>query len=107
MGRITDRKVAAKGRPSNAKRSMTSSKTLAGGDNMAYLEYSRNSGGQFTSSSGSRGRGQQGGSREHHALFKKYLGRVSMTATVSQLVLMIDIHRNEPYQSNAMGIVAS
>lgn len=74
MGRITDRKVAAKGRPSNAKRSMTSSKTLAGGDNMAYLEYSRNSGGQFTS--GGRGRGQQGGSREHHALFKKYLGRV-------------------------------
>ncbi|KAJ8654782.1 hypothetical protein O0I10_009503 [Lichtheimia ornata] len=75
VGRITDRKVAAKGRPSNAKRSMTSSKTLAGGDNMAYLEYSRNSGGQFTSSSGGRGRGQQGGSREHHALFKKYLGR--------------------------------
>ncbi|KAI7880298.1 DNA repair helicase rad25 [Lichtheimia hyalospora FSU 10163] len=75
VGRITDRKVAAKGRPSNAKRSMTSSKTLAGGDNMAYLEYSRSSSGQFTSSSGGRGRGQQGGTREHHALFKKYLGR--------------------------------
>ncbi|KAI7850480.1 P-loop containing nucleoside triphosphate hydrolase protein [Circinella umbellata] len=69
VGRITDRKVAAKGRP--AKRSVTTSKTLAGGDNMAYLEYSRNSGGQFSS----RGRGQAGSSKEHHAFFKKFLGR--------------------------------
>ncbi|KAI8139758.1 P-loop containing nucleoside triphosphate hydrolase protein [Fennellomyces sp. T-0311] len=70
VGRITDRKVAAKGRP--VKRSVTTSKTLAGGDNMAYMEYSRNSGGQFAS----RGRGaQSGSSKEHHALFKKYLGR--------------------------------
>ena len=69
VGRITDRKVAAKGRP--AKRSVTTSKTLAGGDNMAYLEYSRNSGGQFSS----RGRGQAGSSKEHHVLFKKFLGR--------------------------------
>ncbi|KAI9323698.1 P-loop containing nucleoside triphosphate hydrolase protein [Dichotomocladium elegans] len=72
VGRITDRKVAAKGW-TGAKRSLTTSKTLAGGDNMAYLEYSRNSGGQFSSG---RGRGQSsGGSKEHHALFKKFLGR--------------------------------
>ncbi|KAI8379595.1 P-loop containing nucleoside triphosphate hydrolase protein [Radiomyces spectabilis] len=72
VGRITDRRVAQKGRNGLVRRSVTTSKTLAGGDNMAYLEYARNSGGQFTS----RGRGSgSGGGKEHHALFKKYMGR--------------------------------
>ncbi|KAG1222954.1 hypothetical protein G6F35_004964 [Rhizopus arrhizus] len=73
VGRITDRKVAAKNRTSGlVKRQVTTSKTLAGGDNMAYIEYNRNAGGQFTS----RGRGNGSApSREHHPLFKKHMGR--------------------------------
>jgi DNA excision repair protein ERCC-3 len=72
VGRITDRKVAAKNRlPGLVKRSMTTSKSLAGGDNMAYMEYSRNSGGQFARNP----RGNQGSSKEHHSLFKKHLKR--------------------------------
>ncbi|KAG0172940.1 DNA repair helicase RAD25 [Apophysomyces sp. BC1034] len=72
VGRITDRKVAAKGRNGTVKRTMTTSRALAGGENMAYMEYARNPGGQFAS----RGRGSgQAGGKEHHALFKKYLGR--------------------------------
>lgn len=39
---------------------------------MAYIEYNRNAGGQFTS----RGRGNGSApSREHHPLFKKHMGR--------------------------------
>ncbi|KAG1453519.1 hypothetical protein G6F56_007555 [Rhizopus delemar] len=73
VGRITDRKVAAKNRSTGlVKRQATTSKTLAGGDNMAYIEYNRNAGGQFTS----RGRGSSSApSREHHPLFKKHMGR--------------------------------
>ncbi|KAI9012015.1 P-loop containing nucleoside triphosphate hydrolase protein [Phycomyces nitens] len=72
VGRITDRRVVAKSRAGAAKRTMTSTKTLSGGDNMAYLEYSRNAGGQFAS----RGRGGgQSGSKDHHALFRKHYGR--------------------------------
>jgi DNA excision repair protein ERCC-3 len=72
VGRITDRKVAAKNRqPGLVRRTMTTSKSLAGGDNMAYMEYSRNSGGQFAKNS----RGSQGASKEHHSLFKKHLKR--------------------------------
>ncbi|KAG1177428.1 hypothetical protein G6F70_005141 [Rhizopus microsporus] len=73
VGRITDKKVAAKNRSTGlVKRQVTTSKTLAGGDNMAYIEYNRNAGGQFAS----RGRGNGNTStREHHPLFKKHLGR--------------------------------
>lgn len=73
VGKITDRKVAAKNRTSGlVKRQVTSTKTLAGGDNMAYLEYNRNSGGQFSG----RGRGNGGAPpKEHHNLFKKFMGR--------------------------------
>ncbi|CAO3633143.1 unnamed protein product [Mucor hiemalis] len=73
VGKITDRKVAAKNRTSGlVKRQVTTTKTLAGGDNMAYLEYNRNSGGQFSG----RGRGNGGAPpKEHHNLFKKYMGR--------------------------------
>lgn len=73
VGKITDRKVAAKNRTSGlVKRQVTTTKTLAGGDNMAYLEYNRNSGGQFAG----RGRGNGGAPpKEHHNLFKKFLGR--------------------------------
>jgi len=72
VGRITDRKVAAKNRlPGLVKRTMTTSKSLAGGDNMAYMEYSRSSGGQFAKNP----RGNQGSSKEHHSLFKKHLKR--------------------------------
>ncbi|CEG69255.1 Putative RNA polymerase II transcription initiation [Rhizopus microsporus] len=73
VGRITDKKVAAKNRSTGlVKRQVTTSKTLAGGDNMAYIEYNRNAGGQFAS----RGRGNGNAStREHHPLFKKHLGR--------------------------------
>lgn len=73
VGRITDKKVAAKNRSTGlVKRQVTTSKTLAGGDNMAYIEYNRNAGGQFAS----RGRGSGNAStREHHPLFKKHLGR--------------------------------
>jgi DNA excision repair protein ERCC-3 len=39
---------------------------------MAYLEYNRNSGGQFSG----RGRGNGGAPpKEHHNLFKKFMGR--------------------------------
>ncbi|KAI9274827.1 P-loop containing nucleoside triphosphate hydrolase protein [Phascolomyces articulosus] len=70
VGRIMDRKVIKKDK--RAKRSITTSKTLAGGDSMAYMEYSRNSGGQFSG----RGRGgQSSSSKEHHPLFKKHMGR--------------------------------
>lgn len=73
VGRITDRKVAAKNRASGlVKRQVTTTRTLAGGDNMAYLEYNRNSGGQFS------GRGRGSGAappKEHHTLFKKFMGR--------------------------------
>ncbi|ORZ02359.1 P-loop containing nucleoside triphosphate hydrolase protein [Syncephalastrum racemosum] len=69
VGRITDRKAAAKG---GVKRSVTTSKSLAGGEHMAYIEYARNPSGQFAS----RGRGQGGGSsKEHHPIFKKHLFR--------------------------------
>ncbi|CAO0789248.1 unnamed protein product [Mucor circinelloides] len=73
VGKITDRKVAAKNRTSGlVKRQVTTTKTLAGGDNMAYLEYNRNSGGQFSG----RGRGNGGAPpKEHHTLFKKFMGR--------------------------------
>ncbi|KAG2192575.1 hypothetical protein INT47_006207 [Mucor saturninus] len=73
VGKITDRKVAAKNRTSGlVKRQVTTTKTLAGGDNMAYLEYNRSSGGQFSG----RGRGNGGAPpKEHHNLFKKYMGR--------------------------------
>jgi len=72
VGRITDRKVAAKNRlPGLVKRSMTTSKSLAGGDNMAYMEYSRSSGGQFAKNP----RSNQSSSKEHHGLFKKHLKR--------------------------------
>ncbi|CAO3679137.1 unnamed protein product [Umbelopsis ramanniana] len=72
VGRITDRKVAAKNRlPGLVRRTMTTSKSLAGGDNMAYMEYSRSSGGQFAKNP----RGQPGASKEHHSLFKKHLKR--------------------------------
>jgi DNA excision repair protein ERCC-3 len=71
VGRITDRKVAAKNRmPGLVKRSTTTSKSLAGGDNMAYMEYSRTSGGQFA-----RNPRSSGASKEHHSLFKKHLKR--------------------------------
>ncbi|KAI9246244.1 P-loop containing nucleoside triphosphate hydrolase protein [Phascolomyces articulosus] len=73
VGRITDRKVAAKGR--SVKRSVTTSKTLAGGDNMAYMEYARNSSGQFSSGRGRGSSSQGGGSKEHHTFFKKHFGR--------------------------------
>lgn len=73
VGKITDRKVAAKNRTSGlVKRQVTTTRTLAGGDNMAYLEYNRNSGGQFSG----RGRGSGGAPpKEHHTLFKKFMGR--------------------------------
>ncbi|KAI8973900.1 P-loop containing nucleoside triphosphate hydrolase protein [Pilobolus umbonatus] len=72
VAKITDRKVAAKNRATGlVKRQVTTTKTLAGGDNMAYLEYNRNAGGQFTS----RGRGNGTPVKEHHTLFKKYMGR--------------------------------
>ncbi|OBZ86517.1 putative DNA repair helicase ercc3 [Choanephora cucurbitarum] len=72
VAKITDRKAAAKNRTSGlVKRQVTTSRTLAGGDNMAYLEYNRNAGGQFTG----RGRGNGAPQKEHHQLFKKYMGR--------------------------------
>ncbi|KAI9485561.1 MAG: P-loop containing nucleoside triphosphate hydrolase protein [Benjaminiella poitrasii] len=73
VGKITDRKVAAKNRASGlVRRQTTTTKTLAGGDNMAYIEYNRNANGQFAG----RGRGNGNSSaKEHHQLFKKYLGR--------------------------------
>ncbi|KAI7866418.1 P-loop containing nucleoside triphosphate hydrolase protein [Spinellus fusiger] len=72
VGRITDRRVIAKFRAGAVKRTMTTTKTLAGGDTMAYLEYSRNAGGQFASRGRSNG---PSGGKEHHALFKKHYGR--------------------------------
>ncbi|KAI8058914.1 P-loop containing nucleoside triphosphate hydrolase protein, partial [Gilbertella persicaria] len=72
VGKITDRKAAAKNRTSGlVKRQVTTSRTLAGGDNMAYLEYNRNAGGQFAG----RGRGNSAPQKEHHQLFKKFMGR--------------------------------
>jgi DNA excision repair protein ERCC-3 len=73
VGRITDRKVAAKNKTGLVKRQTTTTKTLAGGDNMAYMEYNRTSGGQFAGRG--RGSGSSSGSKEHHVLFKKYMGR--------------------------------
>lgn len=73
VGKITDRKVAAKNRTSGlVKRQVTTTKTLAGGDSMGYLEFGRSPGGQFAG----RGRGNGGAPpKEHHNLFKKYMGR--------------------------------
>ncbi|CAO3584230.1 unnamed protein product [Absidia cylindrospora] len=72
VGMITDKRVAAKNKNGLVRRQVTTTKTLAGGDNMAYLEYSRNSGGQFTS----HGRGgSKSGSGTHHPFFKKHFGR--------------------------------
>ncbi|KAI8876274.1 DNA repair helicase rad25 [Backusella circina FSU 941] len=73
VGRITDRKVAAKNKSGLVKRQTTTTKTLAGGDNMAYLEYNRTSGGQFAGRG--RGNGNASAGKEHHALFKKFMGR--------------------------------
>ncbi|KAI9306489.1 P-loop containing nucleoside triphosphate hydrolase protein [Cunninghamella echinulata] len=70
VGMITDKRVAAKNKNGLVRRQTTTTKTLAGGDNMAYLEYNRNAGGQFTS----RGGGHSSG-REHHPFFKKHFGR--------------------------------
>ncbi|KAI8969933.1 P-loop containing nucleoside triphosphate hydrolase protein [Mycotypha africana] len=70
--KITDKKIAAKNRATGlVKRQTTTSKTLAGGDNMAYIEYNRNAEGQFTG----RSRKNAAPAKEHHALFKKYMGR--------------------------------
>jgi DNA excision repair protein ERCC-3 len=72
VGMITDKRVAAKNKNGLVRRQVTTTKTLAGGDNMAYLEYSRNSGGQFTSTG--RG-GSKSGASTHHPFFKKHFNR--------------------------------
>ena len=51
-----------------AMRTVTTAKSLAGADGMAYIEYNRPSVG------GGRG-DRKGEKREHHSLFKKFMGR--------------------------------
>ncbi|KAI8065782.1 P-loop containing nucleoside triphosphate hydrolase protein [Gongronella butleri] len=68
VGAITDKRVASKNMNGLVRRQVTTSKTLAGGDNMAYMEYARNAGGQFTSRGG-------GPAKSHHPFFKKHFGR--------------------------------
>ncbi|ORX56370.1 DNA repair helicase rad25 [Hesseltinella vesiculosa] len=68
VGAITDKRVATKNMNGLVRRQTTTAKSLAGGDNMAYMEYSRNAGGQFVS----QGRTP---AKEHHSFFKKHFGR--------------------------------